>query len=101
MSSIIDPIITANKNRKIAVVSLTFGSGVQYASGTANGLEQVQQALAWSLSGLGTTAANGVKNVFVGPAATIATGVVNGVGVSLAAANGAATLTVLVEVQGY
>ena len=63
MSSIIDPIITANKNRKIAVVSLTFASGVQYASGTAAGLEQVQQALAWSLRGAGTTAANAALQV--------------------------------------
>lgn len=98
MSTIIDPIIQLSQSsRKLTVVTVTFTSGLQYATGTATGLETVQQVIGAYLQGTGTTAANGISATFLNPAGLAP----NAIGVSLAAANGAATLTAKVLVQGF
>lgn len=102
MSSVIDPIIDVQGDRKIVKVVITIAAGAQYGTAVATGLDAVEQALAWSPSGNGTTAA-GAGDLMVPPyvngAATAQP--LNAVGVSQVSANGGAPTTWTVEVQGY
>ena len=101
MSSIIDPIITVDGDRKVTKVTITVAAGAQYGTGTAAGLDIVEQALAWSSSGSGTTAAGAnslLAPPYVNGAATAQP--LNAVGISQVSANGGAPTTWVVEVQG-
>jgi hypothetical protein len=102
LSSVIDPIIKVDGNRKITKVTITVAAGAQYGTGTAAGLIAVEQALAWSPYGAGATAV-GAGDLSVPPYVNgAATGQpLNGVGISQVAASGAAVTNWVIEVQGY
>lgn len=102
MSSIIDPILVIERDRKVVKVSITIAAGAQYGTGNATGIEVVQQALSWQATGAGTTAA-GASTLLVPPYVNGAATAVplNAVGISQTAANGGAPTSWVVQVQGF